>query len=605
MSNPEQDSQQVIRELTERIEELEIQLRHQSNDLRLTKEEYENSVTKYFEIYSNMEKIIDERTHKLKESRKILEQKGHELQIILDSAPVMIYYKDRVGKFLRVNKQFAQVVGLPLEEIIGNRYSDLFPDQEDHSVYGDRRVISQGAPVHQEVEKLETADGERLIRVDRIPYRNGDKEVIGVIGFANDITEMKRMEEEKEELEEELAQAQKMESIGVLAGGVAHDFNNILGVILGYTQLAYHKMSDEDPLKHHLNEVIKSTQQATGIVQTLLDYARPQEFEFKAANIYEHVAFVIKQLRKQPDYSESRVKLRLEGEEEGIAKVDVGKLEQALFNLGKNAIQAIPGEARGEVRFTVKNVLLDAQDCRTKLGLEPGPHIAISVQDNGRGIPEEQQSRIFEPFFTTKQIGEGTGLGLSQVYSAVKGHGGYLDLQSAVGEGTTFTVFLKSTAEAVKSAAVDEPQGNYQARNGERILVVEDTDRMRNLIRTVLHEYGYRTATATNGVEGLAEFGQDRPDLVLLDVRMPQLDGKETLSRIRKNHPGVQVILSSGHPMTDDELHALGAASFLQKPYKPVLLVKTIREVLDDRHSGDRYPQGSNGDTVSVQKETA
>ena len=581
MSSSEQNASQKIEELTDRIEELEIQLRHQSNDLRLTKEEYEHSVERYFEIYSNMEKIIDERTSKLRESREILEQKGNELQIILDSAPVMIYFKDTNGEFLRVNRRFAEVVGLSIEEIIGKTYSDLFPEHTDYSVAGDQHVIETGASLHKEVETIYTLNGKRQIRVDRIPYRKGENEVIGVIGFANDITEMKRIEAEKKKLEEELAQAQKMESIGVLAGGVAHDFNNILGVILGYTQLVYHKMEDGSPLKSHLNEVIKSTQQATGIVQTLLDYARPQEFEFKPANLSDHISFVLKQLRKQSDFDSSRLTLELDGDKRATAKVDVGKLEQALFNLGKNAIQAIPEGRNGRVVFAVERVNLDERECRTKLGLEPGPHIAIHVSDNGRGIPSEHISRVFEPFFTTKQIGEGTGLGLSQVYSAIKGHDGYVDVESKVEEGTTFTIYLRATEESVKNERERKLNGNYHARNGEKIAIVEDTDRMRNLIHTVLREYGYQTQSVCENLEDLVECNKQRPDLVIMDVRMQQLNGKERLMNILREYPDVRVILSSGQAVNDEKIQALGADAFLAKPYKPELLVKTVRDVLD------------------------
>jgi|GEM_PF-1880309 len=591
MGHNKKSKDQVIAELSDRIESLEIQIRHQSNDLRLTKEEYENSVAKYFEIYSNMENIIDERTRKLQESQEILEQKGRELQAILDSAPVMIYYKDMNGKFLRVNKRFAEVIGYPIDEIIGKQYSDLFPDADDYGQEKDREVARTGESLLQKTESVETLNGTRQIKVDRIPYRNGEKGVVGVIGFANDITEIKQMEAEKEELENQLAQAQKMESIGELAGGIAHDFNNILGVILGYTQLVYYKMEDGDPLKNHLNEVIKSTEQATGIVQTLLDYARPQQFEFKPANLYDHAAFVLKQLRKQPDYDESRVQIRLSGEETVISDVDVGKMEQALFNLGKNAIQAIPEDQEGTVEFRIREVELDEAAVRAKLGLQPGAYIEISVIDNGIGIPPAHQQRIFEPFFTTKQIGEGTGLGLSQVYSVVKGHSGYLEVESQEEEGTTFTLYLKASENAVEEEPDKKAVGDYQANDGEQILVVEDTDRMRELVRTVLEDYGYRVETACDGIEGLARFEECKPHLTIVDLRMPNMDGKDTLSRLREKDPESVVILSSGHAVSDDEVESLGVDAFIPKPYEPTALAKTVRNTLDRAGNGYECPE--------------
>lgn len=573
-------TQMDVNELYDIIESLEIQLKHLKNDLKITQEEYDNSVRKYFEIYTNLEKIIEERTQDLVKTQHVLEQKGRELQIMLDATPALIYYKDPDHRYLRVNKAFAETLGLPINEILGHSHRELFPSAAQSDTEPDHQVIETGNPVLGSLEMLPVRSGTRQIQLDRIPYRNSDDQVIGIIGFALDVTELKKAEKEKKALEDQLTQAQKMESIGVLAGGVAHDFNNVLGVILGYSQLAFNELDEDMRAKHYLSEVIKSTQSATDIVRPLLDYAKPQKYEFQPVDIYERTAFVVKQLRKSIVFDDKRMSVQMTGETKVVAKVDPVKIEQVLLNIGKNALQALPVNRSGTVEFSVNRVTLDAAECKTKLGLTPDEYITITISDNGTGIAEENLQKIFDPFFTTKQIGEGTGLGLSQAYSIIKKHQGFIGVDSEIDHGTTFTIYLHSYNGKISDDSDTTPETDSVILEEGRILVVEDTDPLREMVKTVMEKYGYSVELAANGKEGVEKFEAFQPDIVIMDVKMPVMDGVEAFKAIRERDPEAKIVFSTGYGITYNDIADLGANGYISKPFEPVSLVKKIHETI-------------------------
>ena len=577
MTTDNSSESQIIRELEERIEALEIRLKHVSNDLQVTTEEYETAMNNYLEMYTNLER----QTEELKRSKQILEQKSRELKTMLDSSPALIYYKYKNYRFMRVNQAFAETLGLPVEQILGKTYSELFPDYTDHGLEADMQVIQENRPIKGRKEYLETQHGTRQIVVDRIPYSDFNGEVVGIIGFAQDVTELKAAEEENRALEAELIQAQKMESIGVLAGGIAHDFNNMLGIILGYAQLAYEELEDGHPVKSDLSVVMRSTQRATGVARTLLDYARPQEFQFEPADLAEHISFVAKQLRKEPAFDKKRMSLEVEGEENLLSEVDIGKIEQCLFNLGKNAIQAVEDQNQGEIQITVRHVSLDKEFCKTRLGLTPGKYVRISISDNGVGIPEEHLQKIFDPFFTTKQIGEGTGLGLAQVYSIIQEHHGYIEVDSTVGQGSEFRIYLDLYAGEVNEEGSIRESCDCTARDGETVLVVDDTDQMREMVHRILTKYGYKTECVESGTEALRVYGTIEPDVVLMDHKMPGLSGEETIQKLKEQSPEANVILSSGYECTRSDLDRVGVNYYVSKPYRKERLAQTIRAALD------------------------
>ncbi len=566
--------------LQERIESLEIQLKHLRNDLKITREEYDTSVRKYFEIYTNLENIVKERTQDLTTAKNILEQKGRELQIMLDASPALIYYKNVDHTYLRVNRAFAEILQLPIREIPGSTDKELFPDKEFDTCNAEKQIIESGKPVLNQDIAFPTSSGIRYINLHRFPYRDAKEKVIGIIGFGQDVTELRQSESERKALEEQLTQAQKLESIGVLAGGIAHDFNNLLGVILGYSQLALHDLGEGSRGGRYLEEVIKSAQRGADIVKPLLDYAKPQKYEFKPVNLYERAEFVVKQLRKSAEFDWNHITCTLSGTREAVAKADAVKIEQVLLNLGKNALQAIPHDHQGEIEFLVELKNLSRDDCKLKLGLTPGAFVQITISDNGVGIPQEIQEKVFDPFFTTKQIGEGTGLGLSQAYSIIKKHQGFIELHSKPGSGTSFILYLHQYHGLVEEEANENfsPEEFYHQEG--RVLVIEDTDQLRDMVKTILEEYGYQVEIASNGLEGVKLFETFHPDLTILDVKMPVMDGVEAFKIIRKKHPAAKIIFSTGYGMSNHEIMDIGANDYLSKPYEPVSLVKKIHDTI-------------------------
>lgn len=580
MADSRKSRDQTIEELQGRIEGLEVRLKHVTNDLEVTRQEYEDALNDYLEMYTNLESQAEE----LKRSKKILEQKGQELKTMLDSSPALIYYKYKNLRYMRVNKVFEETLGLPGKEIIGKTYSELFPDRVHYGLEADLQVIEKKQPLSGRTEPLETGNGMRQLIVDRIPYTDFKGEVIGIIGFALDVTELKEAEEENRALEGELVQAQKMESIGVLAGGIAHDFNNMLGVIMGYAQLAYEELDDGHPVKTDLSEVIKSTQKATGVARTLLDYARPGEFKFAPANMYDHVSFVAKQLRKEPDFNRETMNLKVKGDQEVMAKVDVGKIEQCLFNMGKNAIHALRDVPEGEIVYDVRAVLLEKAFCKTRLGLSTGPYVRISVVDNGSGISPQHRKKIFDPFFTTRQTGEGTGLGLAQVYSIVQEHQGYIDVKSEPGRGTEFHLYLEQSDPEEENREQVQVHSDYSAQHEEMVLVIDNTDQMREMIYRILARYGYRIEGVRSGEEGIEAFAELQPNLVVVDHKLPGMSGKETIQALRSREPEARILLTTGYGFSPEDLKDIGADLFVSKPFQPVLLAKTVRETLDMRN---------------------
>ena len=386
--------------------------------------------------------------------------------------------------------------------------------------------------------------------------------------------------------EEKPVQAQKMEVVGRLAGGIAHDFNNLLTPITGYSVLGVDELTPDHPVQGYLQQVLRSAERGAELVRQLLGFARRQVVQPRVLNLNDHVINTEKMLRRLIGEDVELV-CRLEPEL-GLVKVDAGQIEQVLVNLSVNARDAMPNG--GKLTIATVNVDLDSGSTSESLELVSGPYVMISVYDTGAGIDEEVKSHMFEPFFTTKGVGEGTGLGLATCYGIVKQSGGEIRVQSAVGQGTTFEIYLPRVEEAAPASAEGRPPMGMP-RGMETVLLVEDEPAVRSLASLALRRQGYTVLEAADGQEALLvaqERGGNAIDLLLTDVVMPRMGGREVADRLHPLMPQMKVLLTSGFPdqtPAPDEEWDPGTA-FMPKPFTPMVLAQKVREVLDTPSPG-------------------
>jgi len=397
-----------------------------------------------------------------------------------------------------------------------------------------------------------------------------------------DITEQKKAEAALKKMHEELRHSQKMEAIGELAGGTAHEFNNLLQAIGGYTRFAMQGLSPEDQRCHDLEQVLKAHDRAATLTKQLLGFGRRQVLRQEAVCPNKVVAELADMLR--PLIGED---IELEvflDEDMGTIQADPGVLQQMLLNLCLNARDAMPGGGCLTVRTA--NVLLDGAYCKVHPDSTPGKYVQLSVSDTGCGMSAEARERIFEPFFTTKEVGEGTGLGLAMVYGAVQQHHGTICVYSEPGDGTTFKIRLPVEEDPAMdfSATLAEPPAAVEGGR-ETILVADDEPMIRQLALRILKKAGYATLTAADGEEAVRVFEEnaDNVSLLLLDVMMPRMKGHDTYHRIKTIRPDIQAIFCTGY---DPESNQAGSIRddglvMIEKPFDPNHLLKTVRQVLD------------------------
>jgi two-component system cell cycle sensor histidine kinase/response regulator CckA len=369
-----------------------------------------------------------------------------------------------------------------------------------------------------------------------------------------------------------------MESVGRLAGGVAHDFNNLLTVINGYSQMLLAKLSVGDPLRDDLEEIHNAGERAAGLTRQLLAFSRKQILQPRSLNLNRTVEVMLPMLgRLLGEDVDVRVALDAES---GTVCADPHQLEQVIMNLAVNARDAMPGG--GKLMIETTRVEWDESYTRSHLEAHAGRYAMLAVSDNGVGIDEQTRQRIFEPFFTTKGAGQGTGLGLSMVQGFVVQSGGYIEVYSEPGHGTTFKIYLP----LVENAVVDSgnPEGVPALEGRETVLVVEDQAAVRKYAVAALRGYGYRVIQAENAGEALlfCEREGEHVDLVLTDVVMPNLSGSELASRLEKCWPGMKVLFMSGYTANVIEHHGVlrKGAEFIQKPFNPKELATKVRTVL-------------------------
>lgn len=477
----------------------------------------------------------------------------------------------RDGRYLDINEAFSEIMGYDREEVIGRTAFDL-------KIWGDfndrKRMIDQLTAAGR-IDSFETQfltkSGENrtvLISAELIKLDGSDC----VIAITNDITETRR-------LEEQFRQAQKMEAVGRLAGGVAHDFNNILGVIIGYSDLAREQLQAEDRLSRHIEQIKKAALRGSGLTRQLLAFSRQQVLQPSVLNLNAVVNNVSKMLLRVvgEDVSLNFVP----GQPLGNVKLDLGQIEQVLMNLVINARDAMP--RGGRIILETANVDFDENYAREHMPIKAGSYVMLAVSDTGAGIEKETLARIFEPFFTTKPLGEGTGLGLSMVYGVVQQSGGSIWVYSEVGQGTIFKMYFPQVNESAISLI--EPRTEQQiALGSETILLVEDEEALRELTADLLKSGGYEVVMAGSG-EAAVEIlkGSDVIHLLLTDVIMSGMSGSDLAAQAKELRPGIKVLYISGYTGHHIANHGVveSKSILLQKPFTKQALLAQVRAVLD------------------------
>jgi len=415
----------------------------------------------------------------------------------------------------------------------------------------------------------------------RLAERVGN-EIAGAIANAQLYAERKQAEEGKEALQEQLRQSQKMEAIGQLAGGVAHDFNNILTVIHGYSELVINSLDASNPIRDDVKEIKAAADRASALTRQLLAFSRKQVLQLKVLDLNSLVSNMVKMLRRM--IGEGIELTTLLSDDLGTIKADPGQIEQVILNLAVNAKDAMP--KGGKLTIETANVDLDQDYADLHLNVVPGPYVMLSVSDTGVGMVSEVREHILEPFFTTKEKGKGTGLGLSTVYGIVKQSGGNIWIYSEPGQGSTFKIYLPRVEEEVDSMLQSSSVGTRSQQGSETILLVEDEKMVRTLAQTILRRNGYNVLEAENGEEALrvVEEQKGKPiNLMLTDLIMPRMNGRELSDHLKPLLPGIKVIYMSGY--TDEAVSEHGMLApgieYIQKPFPPDALVKKVRSVLD------------------------
>ncbi len=500
-------------------------------------------------------------------------RRGEELyrSLLRSSADAIVIY-DIEGKTRYVSPAFTRIFGWTLEEMEGKRIPFLPESEKEPTMAIIRELVDHGTPCHGFETKRLTKDG-RLLDVSISASRYDDHEAnpAGMLVILRDISE-------KKALESQFYEAQKMESIGTLAGGVAHDFNNLLMAIQGNVSLLLLDKDPGHPDQKRLHNIEEHVQRGAYLTRQLLGFARGGKYEIRPTDMNEisrRSADLFARMKKE-------IKVHLTSQKDiWTIEADQGQMEQVLMNLYVNAGHAMPDG--GNLFIAAQNVAM-ADDQATSLSLRPGQYVKISVTDTGMGMDEEILHRIFDPFFTTREVGQGTGLGLASVYGIIKNHGGSITVRSAKGKGTTFDIYLPVVD---KKAAPKHPRTDAAseiAHGGETVLLVDDEEIVIEVGQEMLQRLGYTVLVAASGKEALEQCRSHRGaiDLVILDMIMPDMAGMGTYDRLKEEDPDIVVLLSSGYSIDGQATEILkhGCNGFIQKPFSMAALSQKIQEVL-------------------------
>ncbi|OGP59910.1 MAG: hypothetical protein A2V65_07075, partial [Deltaproteobacteria bacterium RBG_13_49_15] len=511
---------------------------------------------------------------------KDLQDSEKKFRDIFNSITDVFYRTDTEGRIQIVSPSVKEIFGYAPEEIIGEKLAKFYINQEQRKDF--LEFLNEKGEAKGYEALMRRKDGTAIwISTHAHFFKDDAGNILGVQGISRDITESKKKAEDLRKLEAQLQQAQKMESVGRLAGGVAHDFNNMLGVIIGHAELAMEQVVPVQPLYADLTEIRKAAQRSADLTRQLLAFARRQTAAPRILDLNDTISGMLNMLG------------RLIGEDIDLAwmpqaslwpvKIDPAQIDQILANLCVNARDAIGGV--GKVTIETQNVTLDETYCSDQTEAVPGDYVMLSVSDDGCGMDKETLMNLFEPFFTTKDVGEGTGLGLATVYGIVKQNNGFISIYSEPGQGAMFKIYLPRTHNIKE----EEKQSGVKTidRGTETVLLVEDEESILRLGKTVLERFGYTVLDARAPREAMAtaEHYEGSIHLLVTDVVMPEMNGKELKERIEKIKPNIKALFMSGYTanvimhrgILESDVH------FLQKPFTVNSLAGKVREVLDQK----------------------
>ncbi|MGO9568072.1 MAG: PAS domain S-box protein [Desulfomonilaceae bacterium] len=517
-----------------------------------------------------------------KQAEEALRQSEERYRAIFNNAAAGISLTDREGRFLAVNSTSARIYGYTQEELLGLTFYDLTHPEDVDPSRRELLPLQQGQKDSYRLEKRYVRKDGKVIWAELSVSALCDArgEYAATLAVVVDITERKKSEQERESLQRQLLQAQKMEAIGTLAGGIAHDFNNLLQVILGYAEILLMKKESKDPDRKKMEVIQHAARDGADLVARILTFSRKGESRARPMDLNDEIRRVEKLLRRTlPKMIQIDLLL---ADDLRIIEADPAQIEQVILNLGVNAQHALP--EGGRLTIQTSNVSLSDEWVNTHLDAKPGEYVLLTISDTGMGIPPEVLDRIFEPFFTTKANGEGTGLGLAMVHGIVAQHGGYIRCYSELGMGTSFKIYFPaSSTELLSDLAVT---GEMPAFGSETVLLVDDDDRVREITRQIIEMGGYKVLVARSGEEALVKCRgrKDEISLVILDLIMPGIGGKECLRELRQIQPKLKVLVASGFSdaASVQESIEMGANGFIYKPFNSKELLRQVRRVLDE-----------------------
>jgi two-component system cell cycle sensor histidine kinase/response regulator CckA len=515
---------------------------------------------------------------------ELLRQSERKYRHLVQNSPDIIFTLDANGNFTFLNETVEQLLGVPVRALLGRHYRTIVCEEDRGEV---KRFVNQSQRRDRAssvielrlkaIGKMAQTNGEcphltvelKCTNIHEKDTKSGDRKRVGTHGVIRDISERRR-------LQLQLQNAQRMDSLGTLASGVAHDFNNLLMGIQGRSSLIALDLDAVHPHLEHLHAIDRHIHSATDLTKQLLGFARGAKYQVKPTDINALI------LTGASMFGRTKKEIIIESrlhDGQIVVEVDRGQIEQALLNLYVNAWQAMPDG--GILRLGTRPVVLDENVCRP-YRLAAGHYVHVMVSDTGVGMDPKTLQQIFDPFFTTKEKGRGTGLGLASAYGIVKNHGGIISVQSEIGKGTTFNIYLPiSEQPAIPRCATE---GDVSPGT-ETVLLVDDEEMIIEVGQALLQHLGYRVLAATSGRDAVSAIQQrgDEIDLVILDIIMPGMDGGRTFDQIRKIDPQIPVMLASGYAIDDKVADILrrGGKGFIQKPFSLSEISRKIRSIID------------------------